>query len=110
MASKSAKKQKTNIKDTVKSWGIGLLIIGILPFLIPDLLSIEVGILAIILGVLALVFRAKWIMALVGGVIILIGILNLIVVLISQDGYLWAIIGIIQILIGVGALNEYHRS
>lgn len=105
-----SKETNPNIKSTIKSWGIGLIIIGILPFLIPSILSIEVGILAIILGVIALVFRAKWVMALVGAIIILVGVLNVITVLISQEGYLWVIIGIIQILIGISALNEYHKD
>ena len=97
------------VKNIVKQWGIGLIIAGIIPFLVPDTFSTSFGIFAIVLGVVALVFRTKWVLALIGTIITLLGAWNVITTLIIQEQYWFLILGIIQILIGIGALNEYHK-
>ena len=109
LTGKEKKEIKPNVKDICKGWGIGLIIAGIIPFLFPDTLSTSFGIFAILLGVIALVFRAKWVMALIGAVIILVGAYNIIITLIIEVEGVFLVLGIIQILIGIGALNEYHK-
>ena len=93
-----------------KEWGIGLIVGGIIPFVFPNVLSTSFGIFAILLGVITLIFRAKWNIALIGGVIILIGAYNIIMTLSGNYSYdAFFFVGIIQILIGIGALNTYHK-
>lgn len=101
--------QKKDVKDVCKEWGIGLIIAGLIPFLIPGILSIGFGIFALLLGVTALIFRAKWVLAVIGGVIILVGAWNIAITLLLGELYVFLFVGVIQILIGIGALNEYHR-
>ena len=48
-------------------------------------------------------------MALIGAVIILVGAYNIIITLIIEVEGVFLVLGIIQILIGIGALNEYHK-
>lgn len=100
---------QTNVKKICKDWGIGLIIAGIIAFLFPNTLSTSFGIFAILLGVIALVFRAKWVIAMIGAVIVLVGAWNIIIVLIYESQYGFLILGIVQVLIGIGALNEYHN-
>lgn len=106
---RSKKEAKIDIKKTCMEWGIGLLIAGIIPFIFSELLDITVGIIALLLGVITLVFRRSWNIAVIGAFIILIGAWNIIIVLTSQTQYVFLIVGVVQILIGVGALNQYHK-
>lgn len=100
--------KKRDVKQVCKEWGIGLIIAGIIPFIFSDVLSTSFGIFAILLGVLSLIFRKKWVLAVIGGVVILLGAYNIIITLIDKEQYGFLILGIIQILIGIGVLNEYH--
>jgi len=97
-----------DVKQVCKEWGIGLIIAGIIPFIFSDVLSTSFGIFAILLGVLSLIFRKKWVLAVIGGVVILLGTYNIIITLIDKEQYGFLILGVIQILIGIGVLNEYH--
>jgi hypothetical protein len=100
------------IEETKKiclQWGIGLIIAGIIPFLFQGIFDTTVGVIALLIGVITLVFRKKWNMAMIGAFIILIGIYNIIIVLTSQTQYAFLIAGIVQILIGIAALNSYHK-
>ena len=103
-------KTELNIKNVCKNWGIGLIIAGIIPFIFQGIFDTTIGIIALLLGIITLVFRKRWNMALIGAFIILIGALNIIIILKTQEQYLFLIAGIIQILIGIGALNEYHKA
>lgn len=103
------KEVKPDVKKICKEWGIGFIIAGIIAFFFPAILSTSFGIFAILIGVIALVFRAKWVIAIMGAVIILVGAWNIIIVLIYETQYGFLVLGIIQILIGISALNEYHK-
>ncbi len=100
--------QKKNVKNICKNWGIGLIIAGLIPFLIPGIFSVGFGIFALLLGVATLIFRTKWILAVIGGVIILLGAWNIGTTLLFFELDFFLILGIIQVLIGVSLLNEYH--
>lgn len=102
-------RSKTDIKKEVMWWGIGLIVAGIIPFVFPELLDTSVGIIALILGIITLILRQRWNLAVIGAFIILLGALNIIATLTYQTQYGFLFFGIIQILIGVGALNQYHR-
>ena len=106
---KKVKLKSKDIKSICRDWGIGLIIAGIIPFIFPELLDIYVGVTALILGIITLIFRQRWNLAVIGTFIILLGATNIIVVLSIQTSYGFLILGILQILIGIGALNEYHN-
>jgi len=101
--------KKLDIKEECKWWGICLIIAGIIPFVFPETLDIYIGIIVLILGVITLLFRQRWNFALIGAFIILLGALNIIITLTYQEQYAFLFLGIIQILIGIGALNQYHK-
>jgi hypothetical protein len=102
-------KKSRDVKQVCKEWGIGLIIAGIIPFIFPEVLSTSFAVFALLLGVLALVFRKKWVLAVIGAVVILLGAYNIVITLLypGQDAFLF--LGILQIIIGIGVLNEYHR-
>lgn len=102
-------KTKINIKKICMEWGIGLIIAGIIPFVFSGLLDTTIGVIALLLGVFTLVFRKSWNIAIIGAFVILIGAWNIIIVLVSQTQYIFLIVGIVQIVMGVGALNQYHK-
>lgn len=90
-------------------WGIGLIIAGIIPFIFPEVLDLYVGVIALILGIITLVFRQRWNLAVIGAFILLVGAFNIISTLIVQEQYAFLFLGMLQIFIGVGALNRYHQ-
>ena len=100
---------KSHAEDTCKGYGIWLIVAGVIAFLLPEILSTSFGIFAILLGVTALVFRKKWVIALIGAVIILVGTWNICVTLLFETLDFFILLGIIQIIIGVSILNEYHK-
>ena len=101
--------QRRNVQEVSKNWGIGLIIAGLIPFLIPGILSIGFGIFVLLLGVAALIFRAKWILAVIVGVIILVGAWNIGTTLFFGTWDIFLLFGAIQIWIGISLLNEYHN-
>lgn len=102
-------KAKTDIKKEGMWWGVGLIIAGIIPFVFPELLDIYVGVIALILGIITLIFRQRWNLAVIGAFIILLGALNIMITLIDQVQWGFLFFGILQIFIGLGALNQYHQ-
>ena len=103
------KEAKIDIKNEGMWWGIGLIIAGIIPFVFPELLDVYVGVIALILGIITLIFRQRWNLAVIGAFIILLGALNIIITLIDQVQWGFLFFGILQIFIGLGALNQYHQ-
>ena len=101
-------KDKDNLQNTCKWWGVGLILAGIIPFLFPETFDMGIGILAILLGIVTLVFRDRWNLAVVGAFILLIGVWNIIASLLIQE-YTFLFGGVIQIAIGVTALNQYLK-
>ena len=102
-------KAKPNLVEECKWWGIGLLIAGLIPFIFPEILDIYIGLIALTLGIITLVSRKKWNLAMIGIFIILVGALNIISVLTFEIEPAFLVGGIIQLLIGIGALNQYHK-
>ena len=102
-------KAKPDIKKESMWWGVGLIIAGIIPFVFPEVLDIYVGVIALILGIVTLIFRQRWNLAVIGAFIVLLGALNIIITLIDQVQYGFLFFGVIQIFIGLGALNQYHQ-
>ena len=109
MVVKKNRKAKLNVKEECKWWGIGLIIAGIIPFIFPEILNMVIGVIALVLGIITLIFRQRWNLALIGALIILMGVFNIIAMLIVQEQYGFLFFGIIQILIGIDALNQYHK-
>ncbi len=109
MVIKKNTKAKPNVKEECKWWGIGLIIAGIIPFIFPEILDVATGVIVLILGIITLIFRQRWNLALIGVLIILIGVVNIIGTLIVQEQYEFLFLGIIQLLIGIDALNKYHK-
>ena len=103
------KEAKIDIKNEGMWWGIGLIIAGIIPFVFPELLDVYVGVIALILGIITLIFRQRWNLAVIGAFIILLGASNIIMTLIDQVQWGFLFFGILQIFIGLGALNQYHQ-
>ena len=98
------------ISNEYNWWGIGLIIAGMIAFVFPTVLDTTVGISALLLGVVVLIFRKIWTLLVIGAFILSLGILNIIITLIdfSQSGFI--VLGIVQILIGISVLKQYSKK
>lgn len=121
------KSQTKGMEDVTKQyiwWGVALIVIGIAPYVFPDILpsynttssniiSYIIGLptlfpLLILLGIYSLIFRKKSTLAVIGVSTILIGAYNLLFAL-KYQYYAFLVAGILQILIGKDTLSKYDQ-
>lgn len=96
------------IEKECRDWGIGMIAAAALSFMLTYL-DIFTGCIALIIGLITLISRQKWNLAMIGCFIILVGSLNILGgILLSSFG--WALWGGVQILIGVDTINKYHGN
>lgn len=96
---------KLDIKKWCMWWGIGVIIGGLLLMYFSNMI---IGAIILFLGVVTIILRKDWNLAVIGTLIILLGGANLINAITSGEYFsIWAFF---QILIGVWALIEYYRA
>ncbi|MBS3076696.1 hypothetical protein J4233_00315 [Candidatus Pacearchaeota archaeon] len=98
-------KAKPNLKENCKWWGIGLIVAGIILIYFTSMI---VGAVLLMLGVVSLVIRKDWNLAIIGAIIILWGEANLMSAMMIEEHFPY--IALLQILIGVYALIQYYES
>ncbi|MBU2615698.1 MAG: hypothetical protein KKC19_01200 [Nanoarchaeota archaeon] len=101
------KKTPLNVNDTCRNWGIFLIIASIIQFALSNIFDVSWASVVLIIGIITLVFRKSWNLALIGGMFLLVGAMNIIYVLTLQTS-VFLVAGIIQLGIGVFVLNQYH--
>lgn len=103
-------KKRYSSKEYGKFVGIALIVLGILHLIIPYL-DIFWGILIIVAGISALIYRGKGIILMVGILLVLVGFLNIFSTILDfESGGLWLIFGGFQIYWGIGEILRYNRT
>jgi len=111
---KKENKAKPDINKECKWWGIILIIVGIITFFTSGIIT---GVIVLLLGLTALLFRKDWNLALIGTWFIFLGGLNIILEILAftssltESSFSWFIlIGIVQFLIGIYLLTHYYKA
>ncbi|RLI14984.1 hypothetical protein DRO49_05750 [Candidatus Bathyarchaeota archaeon] len=100
-------KIEDEMSKDLKSWGIGLLIMGFLHLKIPFLLP-EWGIVLIVMGVIVLLIRHRTMYILLGLSLIVVGLLNLLSGLQTNSGF-WPIFGCLQVYWGIKEMGKFKK-
>lgn len=103
-------KTESNLNNTCMWWGIFLIIASIIQLALPEVFDYFWGIIVLIIGIVTLVFRKRWNLAVIGAMFTLIGAYNIIMVLLTYTTSSFLVAGIVQIVIGLVVLNKYHKS
>src|SRR3989344_715445 len=103
------KNTKIKVNNLCRNWGIFLIIVSIIQFIFLDIFDVYWAVLVLLVGIITLVFRKSWNLALIGGMFLLVGVYNIITVLLAETLYSFLFGGIIQIGIGIFVLNQYHK-
>jgi len=92
----------------LRSWGIGLLIMGVLHFALAGFLEPLWGVVLIIIGILSLAIRERGMFLVIGGALLLVGVWNITTGL-AEGGSGWTIFGALQLYWGVKEMRKFAR-
>src|SRR5574342_581460 len=101
----SADKLKKEMQADLKSWGIGLIIIGIISNIFRDFFDPTWGVIVILLGVLTIAIMERRMYVVIGSSLIAIGTVNMVWGVLGN----WTFFGLIQIIIGVKELYKFKK-
>ena len=102
---KQQKEQK--MEKDLMGWGVGLIFMGILHQISP-MLSSDWGIIILVLGIITLLVRRRFMFFFLGGSLIFVGILN-IASNTSSTGNFWEFFGFMQIYWGVKEIGKFYK-
>jgi len=102
-----AEQKPMTMSEDIRGWGVGLLIMGVLHFVLP-FLSPEWGMVLIPLGILSLIIRHRGMFIVIGAGLIMVGLLN-IAGSIDAGGGFWTIFGGLQIYWGIKEMAKFAR-
>jgi len=99
------------MRKELKGWGIALIILGVIHFVLSGYLSAVWGVLIIILGIVNLLVMKRGMFIANGFALVLIGILNSVSTLSGQQsGFsFWRVFGILQIIWGVQEIIKFKK-
>ena len=101
-------KEEVKMKKELISWGISLIVLGLIHLLFSGFLDPIWGGVIIILGILNLVIHHRGMFIANGIALILVGALNLIGSL-DQGGVFWSSFGIMQMIWGVKEMKRFQN-
>lgn len=90
------------------SWGVALIVMGVLHFVLAGFLEPLWGVVLIIIGVLALAIRERGMFLVIGGSLLLAGIWNIVTSL-AEGGGGWTFFGALQLYWGVKEMSKFGR-
>ncbi len=93
--------------DDLKSWGWGLIIVGFLHLRIP-FLSPAWGLILIAIGILAFLIKNRGMFIAIGIGIILAGVMNILGGMTSESSF-WPIFGCLQIYWGIKEITKFSK-
>lgn len=96
------------MRRDLRSWGIGLLIMGVLHFFLAGFLEPLWGVVLIIIGILSLAIRERGMFLVIGGALLLAGVGNIVSSL-ADGGSGWTIFGILQLFWGIREMSKFSR-
>jgi len=101
-----SKKPLSNLKKELRSWGIGLMVLGIV-HLFVEALNPAWGIIIIVIGIINMLVIKRGMFIVNGIALLLVGVLNLAAA--AETSYGWAIFGILQIIWGIQEIRKFKR-
>ena len=97
------------MKSDFNKWGVGLIILGILHIILPDVLSLVWGFCLIVAGICNFIFKSKAMYIVNGITLCFVGVMNLTFTLLEGDNYIWVFFGILQIYWGAREILKYKK-
>ncbi|MCP4649516.1 MAG: hypothetical protein GY853_05470 [PVC group bacterium] len=94
-----------DMKSDLGSWGIGLIVIGIISNLIPNFLDARWGIIVIILGCVVLAVRKRFMYIVLGIGLFIVGAMNLL----SGNPGGWTVFGFFQLYWGFQEIQKFWK-
>lgn len=91
------------------SWGVALIITGVLHFVLAGFLAPLWGVVLIIIGILALAIRERGMFLVIGGGLLVAGIWNIVTSLLEGSVGGWTIFGALQLWWGVKEMAKFGR-
>jgi len=100
-------KKEMTMEQDLRGWGVGLLIMGGLHFVIP-IFAREWGFVLIPLGLLSLFVRRRGMFIVIGLSLIFVGLLNIVASLKGGTGF-WPVYGGLQIYWGIKEIAKFEK-
>ena len=97
-----------SMSQDLKSWGVALIIMGALHFVVP-LLAPVWGMVIIPLGILTLVICHRVMFIFIGVSLVLVGLLNIIGTLEANTVGFWTAMGVFQIFLGLKEMIKFAK-
>jgi hypothetical protein len=92
-----------DMRKDLQSWGIGLLLVGVVSIIFSGFLDPIWGVLLIVVGILTLAIKARGMFILIGILLTLAGIMNMF------GGGGWLAFGVLQIYLGIMEFVKYGK-
>ena len=97
-----------DMKKDLRGWGFGLIVLGVVSFVLAGFLDPVWGGLLIVIGVLALLIQRRGMFIVIGIGLLLAGIMNIIPVA-GEFQVFWAIFGFLQLYWGVQEIRKFRK-
>lgn len=110
MSVSNVSKGVDDVNKYCKTVGIIFLVLGVIHIILSGVLSAWWGAMLIVLGILALSYRSKIMIILVGVALILVGVLNISDSILYEINAFWLVFGVLQIIWGVQELIRYKQT
>ena len=109
-ATSSKEKPLPVMKESLRNWGIALIVLGVLHLVLTKFLDPIWGSIIIVLGILNLIIRKRGMFIANGTALLFVGLMNILGVVLPDGGASgWAFFGVLQLIWGVGEIRKFKR-
>jgi len=96
------------MKESLRKWGIGLIVLGIAHLVLTNFLDPLWGSIIIILGILNLIIKKRGMFIANGAALLLVGIMNILGTILPEGGgFGWLIFGVLQLVWGIQEIRKF---
>jgi len=96
------------MNESLRKWGIGLIVLGIVHLVLTNFLDPLWGPIIIILGILNLIIKKRGMFIANGAALLLVGIINILgTTLLKGGGFGWLIFGVLQLVWGTQEIRKF---
>jgi hypothetical protein len=104
---------KEQMGKDLRNWGIGLIVVGVVSFILPTILDPVWGGIVVVLGIINLLVRQRALFIVNGLALIIVGIMNMVSIIsaLSNGGSNtgWVVFGVMQIIWGIQEIGKYGK-
>ena len=109
-ATSPKEKPLPEMRESLRNWGIGLIILGIAHLVLTKFLDPIWGSIIIVLGILNLLIRKRGMFIANGTALLFVGLMNILGVVLPDSGASgWALFGVLQLIWGVAEIRKFKR-